>query len=37
MGAKYENGAKLQLPVAEIVETKAMGLGVIPPIISLYI
>jgi hypothetical protein len=32
---KYENGAKLKLLSLEIVETNAIGLGTIDPIMSL--
>lgn len=35
MGAKYEKGASPFTPLGDIVEQNAMGLGVMPPIMSL--
>lgn len=37
MGEKYEKGARPLTPVGEMVEQNAIGLGVMPPIMSLYI
>ena len=34
---KYEKGARLLIPLFEVVETKAIGLGTIEPIISLCV